>query len=101
MKEWVETHEEGPDSRSGDSSQPAIHQFRGESSRSLHIRHQQHMSDYTRNDDSGFMYNHIETEHQGLKGPNAGVNDFKVEIVGKDKDPMHRIVRETVRINSC
>ena len=56
------------------------------------------MYEYGRADNTGFMYNHVETEHEGMKGPGEGAKDFRAEIVARDKDCLRRIVREAVRI---
>ena len=63
----------------------------GESSRGCYIRYEQHMADYRRKE--GFMWEHAQEYHQGQ-------TDIKFSMirVATDRDPMRRIVRESIRI---
>ena len=54
-------------------------------------RYEQHMADYRRKE--GFMWEHAQEYHQGQ-------TDIKFSMirVATDRDPMRRIVRESIRI---
>lgn len=78
---------------------PVVAQYRGETSRSLYVRNREHIQAYTRNDQSGFMWNHVSANHQADMNSLPG-EIFKVEISGRDKDPLRRILREAIKIRS-
>ena len=68
-EQYVRAHEEEPqEGESGETSQPTVPQYRGESSRTLLTRHRGHMSDYSREEMSGFMWAHTMDTHHGAEG---------------------------------
>ena len=71
--------------------------YKGESSRSMHIRNKKHNENY-RAKKASFMYDHMKEKHEGIIGPHKGQFDFKPEVTGHDHDPLRRITREAVRI---
>ena len=85
---------------SEDRKRLRIPQYRGESSRTPFVRNGQHEGDYRRGK-SGFMWSHTETHHQGVRGAGGGLSDYRMEVVGQDKDPMRRIIREAIRIKDA
>ena len=67
------------------------HVYMGESSRGCFSRGKQHREAYK--SESGFMWEHDVREHGGRKNV-----EFEMKLIARDKDPMRRIIRESVRI---
>ena len=68
--------------------------YLGESSRGSHNRSKQHKEAYKNK--SGFMWDHDVEEHGGV----ADVK-YETESIVRDRDPMRRIIRESVRIQNA
>ena len=63
-----------------------------ESSRGCYTRYKQELSEYTPKI-KGFMYKHAADKHEG-----STQVEFKIKRENIDKDPMRRILRESIRI---
>lgn len=73
--------------------------YRGESSRSIYSRYTGgHMRQYK--DHNNMMWDHTMEAHGGVVGQVVSEDDYKVEVVGTDRDPIRRIICEAVRIKS-
>ena len=68
--------------------------YLGESSRGSYNRSKQHKEAYKNK--SGFMWDHDVEEHGGV----ADVK-YETESIVRDRDPMRRIIRESVRIQNA
>ena len=68
--------------------------YMGESSRGCYVRGRQHRDDYKNR--KGFMWDHDLKEHGGTSDVR-----FEMELVAKDRDPMRRVIRESIRIRNA
>ena len=66
----------------------------GESSRGCYVRGKQHREDYRNRKE--FMWDHDLKEHGGTSDVR-----FEIELVAKDRDPMRRVIRESIRIRNA
>ena len=66
----------------------------GESSRGCYNRNKQHVEAYKNK--QGFMWDHSLNEHEGREDLT-----FEMELHARDRDPMRRIIRESVRIRTA
>ena len=77
---------------------PPDHRYVGETSRGLYERHKGHKSEYTVRvkegvERSGFMHRHAVECHGGRRDLK-----FNMERTSSDRDPMRRVIRESVQI---
>ena len=72
--------------------------YLGESSRGCYIRFQSHITKYKLR--KNFMWDHVQKVHDGEQGVNPG-GDFYMQLVGVDREPMPRVVRESVGIKNA
>ena len=56
-----------------------------------------HLSKY--NDCKGFMWEHTDKVHNGERGQDPA-RDFYMKLCKVDKDPIRRVVRESIRIKN-
>ena len=80
-----------------DSELPPWFVYAGESSRGCTNRFEQHVAAYKSK--SNFMWSHVEAVHGGEMGEDPS-RDFSMQLKSKDTDPIRRILRESIRINS-
>ena len=69
----------------------------GETSRGCHMRFVGHLSKY--NECKGFMWEHTDKAHNGERGQDPA-RDFYMKLCKVDKDPIRRVVRESIRIKN-
>ena len=71
--------------------------YYGETSRGCYIRNEGHVRAYKKKEGSeeGFMWNHACGVHEGRKDLS-----FKMKREATDRDPMRRVLRESVKINN-
>ena len=72
--------------------------YLGETSRGCKIRFEQHVSDYKAG--KGFMHEHTAKAHGGERGDDPAT-DYYMKLCAVDKDPIRRVVRESVRIKNA
>ena len=72
--------------------------YYGETSRGCYIRNGGHMRAYKKKEGSeeGFMWNHARDVHEGRKDLS-----FEMRREATDRDPMRRVLRESVKINNA
>ena len=70
----------------------------GESSRGCNKRYKEHVSSYKAH--KGFMWDHVEKVHNGVQGEDPA-NDFYMKLHSVDRDPIRRVVRESIRIKNA
>ena len=94
----------GADQGTSGAVQPGAQQRRpprqiycGETSRGCHMRFAGHLSKYK--DSKGFMWEHTEKAHNGERGEDPA-RDFYMKLCKVDKDPIRRVVRESIRIKN-
>lgn len=92
-----EAREEGRDDAEGrEGEEPTRYCYAGETSRSLRRRMDQHNTKYWQK--NNMMWYHTEEVHRGEIGEGRGKEDYRIEGEKKDRDPVRRVVRESVRI---
>ena len=72
---------------------PPDYVYIGETSRGLYVRHDQHIKQYSGKKEAGFMRKHAEEVHGGARDLK-----FTIERTACDRDPIRRIIRESVQI---
>ena len=82
---------------------PADFIYIGETSRGLYTRHKGHVSKYksvknheSEKENTGFMFRHAKEHHGGSKDI-----EYTIQRTATDKDPMRRIIRESVQITNA
>ena len=104
QEESSSASEEDGEGVHGDASAPAGPQsspsavYLGETSRGCHERFCTHVSNYKSS--KGFMWEHVLKAHGGHMGE-VPANDFYMQRCSVDKDPIRRVVRESVRIKNA
>ena len=72
---------------------PPDYVYIGETSRGIYVRQEGHIKQYKSPKESGFMIKHANEVHEGDKSL-----QFSFERTATDRDPMRRIIRESVQI---
>ena len=70
--------------------------YEGETGRTAYIRGKEHLKDLETKKEKSVMYKHVVAEHEEEK---ENVT-FEMKIVGRFRDPMSRIIDESIRINN-
>jgi hypothetical protein len=93
---------EGEVDREGDMLVPMA-QYAGETARTPYTRGAGHLALYTGSEaekKKSFMWRHCQTVHGGVAGPEYGVKDFRMDLVAPFKDPLSRVLREALEIQT-
>ena len=72
--------------------------YYGETARGCNRRYSQHVDKYRAK--KGFMWDHVNEVHNGERG-DIPANDFYMKLCNVDRDPIRRVVRESVRIKTA
>ena len=92
-KECKRKRDEAISSGVADEDLPQDFLYIGETSRGLYERHKTHDQKYKAKKGSGFMFRHSEEEHEGSREV-----EFQMQRTATDRDPMRRLIRESVQI---
>ena len=80
-------------------------QYEGETARTAFTRGQQHLKLYRgsrKEKEKSFMWHHTQQVHGGVLGDQGeGLRDYKMEVVGRFRDPLSRILDEAIRIKDA
>ena len=92
-KECADKRKSAVAARAGNEKIPLDEVYIGETSRGLYVRHSTHQEKYRALKASGFMHRHAEEKHEGSKE-----TKYVFERTSSDRDPMRRIIRESIQI---
>ena len=79
---------------------PPSGMYLGETARGCNTRFKEHVRDYTAENPKGFMWEHVVKAHDSVRGAAPG-DDFYMKLCAVDRDPIRRVVRESVRIKNA